>query len=327
MGKYWRCGLAAVALAFGAHSALGQPVNGCPAGQAMQSSDPSGKNVTCVPIPDTAGLQQSIANEAAARQAQDANLSTMIGAEAAARGAADGALQGGINAEAAARQAADQALGARIDALGAGETDIVGTWAVVGTTNCLQSSTGFVPDTMSPIIPGVGAGNAFVSQLSGTFSGTRTFNGGGSGHSVGLSHTMTFPGMFFGTNLIQQNPPPAPPTPVTFAGVSTNPGGASLATLDGNFTWSIQPDGTLLITDPASIPQAFTAPPVRVGFTVTIDNRPAYVGRISKDRRTIVLTHPGMAVETSTTRDPNNQVVNSTQRFCARHRVLTRLPD
>ena len=325
MAKYWRCGLAAAAVALCAQSAWAQKMNGCPDGQAMQSSDPSGKNVTCVPIPDTAGLQQSIANEAAARQAQDANLSTMIGAEAAARGAADGALQGGINAEAAARQAADQALGARIDAI-AVETDIVGTWAVVGTTNCLQSSTGFVADTMSPIIPGPGAGNAFVSQLSGTFSGTRTFNAGGSGHSAGLSHTMNFPGMFYGTNLIQQNPPPAPPTPVTFAGVSTNPGGASLATLDGNFTWNIQPDGTLLITDPASIPQAFTAPAVRVGFTVTIDNRPPYVGQISKDRRTIVLTHPGMAVEISTTRDLNNLVTNTTQRFCARHRVLTRLP-
>lgn len=41
----------------GAHA---QPVNGCPAGQAMQSSDASGRRVTCVPVPDVAGLQAQL---------------------------------------------------------------------------------------------------------------------------------------------------------------------------------------------------------------------------------------------------------------------------
>ena len=41
----------------GAHA---QPVNGCPAGQAMQSSDPSGRRVTCVSIPDAGALQAQI---------------------------------------------------------------------------------------------------------------------------------------------------------------------------------------------------------------------------------------------------------------------------
>ena len=54
MSILWRCALAAAAIALGAQSVLAQKMNGCPTGQAMQSSDPSGKNVTCVPIPDTA---------------------------------------------------------------------------------------------------------------------------------------------------------------------------------------------------------------------------------------------------------------------------------
>jgi len=44
----------------GIQTAAAQPMNGCPAGQAIQSSDPSGKNVTCIPVPDTAWLQGQI---------------------------------------------------------------------------------------------------------------------------------------------------------------------------------------------------------------------------------------------------------------------------
>jgi hypothetical protein len=62
----------------GIQTAAAQPMNGCPAGQAMQSSDPSGKKVTCVPIPDTAGLQGQINGEAAARMAADAELRASI---------------------------------------------------------------------------------------------------------------------------------------------------------------------------------------------------------------------------------------------------------
>jgi len=266
----WRCAFAAAAIALGAQSVLAQPVNGCPPGQAMQSSDPSGKRITCVPIPDTANIL---------------NL---------------------LNAETAAREAADQGLHARIDGLT--EADIVGRWSVSGTTSCLQSSNGFNAN-MSPLIPPTGS--TTVSQLSGTFLGTRTFNPGGTGHSVGTSHTMSFPGTFFG---------------MTFSGIAGT-GGASVATLDAGFTWIIQADGTLQIDDDNSIAQPFTAPPSRVGFTVTIANVPPFVGHISKDRRTITLTHPGMSIETSTLRDPAGVALFSTPRFCARARVLTRLPD
>src|SRR6267142_491177 len=220
--------------------------------------------------------------------------------------------QAADGAEAAARQAADNALGARIDGLT--ESDIVGRWSSSGTTNCLQSSNGFSASTLSPAIPPTGS--TFVSQLSATFIGTRTFNAGGinsgTGHSVGTSHSMSFPGLFYGAG---------------FLGVGSSTGGASVTTLDGNFAWSIQPDGTLLVDDGNTIVQQFTAPPVRVGSTVTIENRPSYVGSISKDRRTITLTHQGMSLETSITRDPNGVEVNRSPRFCARHRVLIRLPD
>ena len=246
-----------------------QPVNGCPAGQ--ESSDPGGRNVTCVPIPDTANIF---------------NL---------------------LNAETAARQTADDALHRRIDALT--EADIVGRWSVSGTTNCLQSTNGFNMTNFAPLIPSIGS--TTVSQLSGTFLGMRTFDAGGSGHSVGTSHSMTFPATNYGA---------------TFVGFGGT-GAASTATLDATFTWSIQPDGTLLIDDDNSIAQPFTSPPSLVGQTVTIENVPSFVGYISKDKRTITLTHAGMSLETSVRRDAAGVVQARTPRFCARYRVLTRLPD
>ena len=291
MGTYWRCGLAAAGVALGAHGAWAQQTIGCADGHVIQSTDPSGKNVVCVPIPNTTALQQQIANEAAARQAADTALGERF-----------------------------DSLTRRVDDLT--EADIVGKWAVSGTTTCLQSSTGFTANLMSPIIPGPGAPSAFVSQLTGTFIGTRTFIAGGTGTADGTTHTLNLPGTFHGT-LVSPPPPPASPL---FAGVSTNPGGASAATLDGTFKWVIQNDGTLFIEDEEPLPQPLTAPPDRLNWTATIENLPPFVGHISKDRRTIVMTHPAMQVETSTLRNSNGVVQGTpTQRFCVRHRVLTRL--
>ena len=250
MSKLWRGALAAAAIALGTQSVLAQKMNGCPAGQAMQSSDPSGKNVTCVVVPDIAPILDLI---------------------------------GGLT-----------------------ERDIVGRWSVSGPTSCLQSSRGFNAD-FSPIVT---SGTAtIVSQITASSNGTRTFNANGTGSAGGTTQAMTHGATVHGV-------------------VGSGPaGGASVSTFDAPFTWRIEPDGTLFIDDSSSIPQFFTAPPSRVGFSVTIENLPPYVGHISKDRRTIVLTHPGMSIETSVFRNPANVELGRTERFCARHRILTRLPD
>jgi len=284
MNKHWWCAFGAAVIALGANSVLAQPVNGCPAGQAMQSSDPSGRKVTCVPIPDTATLINMIAGEQAAREAGDA------------------------------------ALNARIDALT--ESDIVGRWSVSGPTSCLQSSNGF-NSNMSPLVPGVGLGSTTVSQLVANSMGTRTFVAGGTGTSSGTTQAMTFPGSFYGTASVS-------PTgvPTFFSGLATgNFGGASVSTFAAGFTWSIQPDGTLLIDDDNTIPQVFLAPPSFVGSTSTIENFPSYTGYISKDKRTITLVHATLSVETSVRRDAAGVVLNRSPRFCNRYRVMTRLPD
>ena len=287
MAIHWHFAIAAVAIALGAQDVLAQQMNACPDGQAMQSSDPSGKNVTCVPIPNTAALQQQIDAEKAARQA------------------ADQALQGNIDAEAAASQAADRALGARIDALT--ETDIVGKWSVSGETSCLSSSTGFNA-TFNPII--VPGGTTIVSQLTASSMGTRTFTADHRGTSEGRTNALTFPTTVFG-----------PPPP------NVNLGGASLAGINGGFSWSLEADGTLRIDDDFPLVQPFLEPLTRQGWTATIDRLPPFTGYVSKDKKTIVLSHPGMQTETSTTRDQNGNFIGSSQRFCTRHRVLTRLAD
>ncbi|HEY3073783.1 MAG TPA: hypothetical protein VGJ74_01290 [Burkholderiales bacterium] len=235
-----RCAFAALAMALGAQQALAQPVNGCPDGQAMQSSDPSGRQVTCIQVT---------------------------------------------------------------------EADIIGQWATTGTTTCLQASGGLDTFTLSPLMPTVGF--TVVSQLSGDFLGTNTFYAGGSGRSVGASHVMTFPGTAYGM------PPPG----------FRSPGGASVATLDSTFKWSVQNDGTLLIDHQDPVVQPLTAPPSLLGQTATIDKVPVLVGYISKDKRTIVITHPVMQLETSVRRIGVDGAIQSTSpRFCSRTRVLTRLP-
>jgi hypothetical protein len=138
----------------------------------------------------------------------------------------------------------------------------------------------------------------------------RTFRADGTGTSVGVTQSLSMPQLTFGS--------PAP-----LGGT----GGASLADLNANFTWSIDAGGKLVIDDDNLIPQNFLQPPNRVGFTVTVENVPSFVGDISKDKKTILLTHATMSIETSVVRDPSNTVIASTPRFCARDRVLTRLPD
>jgi hypothetical protein len=216
-----------------------------------------------------------------------------------------------LTAQAAAAQPTNsvaggvRALEARVGALEAlNETDIVGRWAVSGTTSCIQSSRGFDAN-LAPVVGG-GIGT-IVTQLTANSTGTRTFRGGGAGTSSGETQSVSYPAIVLG------GPPPV------FGG------GASVAGISGEFIWSILPDGRLFIQDTNPIVQPFLAPPSRVGGNATILNLPPYVGHISKDRRTIVLAHPSMAVETSVSTTPTGPL--STDRICWRQRTLTRLPD
>jgi|1185.fasta_scaffold105418_2 hypothetical protein len=254
MSKLLRCGFAAAAIVLCSQGVLAQPVNGCPAGQAMQSSDPSGRKVTCVAVPDVS------------------------------------------------------ALGARIDAAAA-EPNIVGRWAMTGSTTCLQSTAGFDAN----FTPNLAAGQTFVSHLTGTVNAVRTFNANGTGHTLGVTHTLSHPQLLYRPGF----------API----VGNNAGSVTMSTLDTDFTWTIQADGNLLIDDNNAIPQRFLLPTTRSGWTVVIRDVPSFIGHISKDRRTIVLTHNTMQIEASQVTDDNGTAFLPSPRFCARDRILTRLTD
>lgn len=231
-----------------------------------------------------------------------AAMAIALGAQSVAAQTGNG-LRQQLEAETAARQAMDENILSIVGQLT--ESDIVGRWAMTGSTMCLQSSNGF-NEFMSPQFPTV------VSQLHGTISAVRTFRADRTGTSVGFSQSLTTPQLNFGTSA----------SPFGFTG------GASLADLNAEFTWSIDPiSGKLVIDDDNLVPQTLLQPPPRAGFSVIIENVPPFVGYISKDKKTIVLTHPEMAMETSIVRDLSNTPVSSTRRFCARERVLTRLAD
>lgn len=238
MKSILQCVIVAVVMGAAMQQAAAQPVRGCAAGQAMQSSDPSGRAVTCIPVT---------------------------------------------------------------------EADIVGRWAVTGTTMCLQSSNGFNPTNFGPLIPSTGA--TAVQSFSGTSVGTRTFYADGTGHTTSTNHLIFSPGVNLGLGFSSPG----------------SPGNASMATLDHAFNWSIQSDGTLLINDGNAIVQTIVQPPLIAGNTATLENAQPLAGYLSKDKRMIVATHPGLAVETSVGRDPSGKELNRSPRFCARERVMTRL--
>ena len=229
-----------------------------------------------------------------------AAMAIALGAQGVAAQTNNG-LRQQLEAETAARQAMDANI---LDIVGQlTESDIVGRWAMTGSTMCLQSRNGFNAD-MSPVT------TTAVSQLHGTVSAVRTFRADKTGSSVGVTQSLAMPQMLFGV--------PPPPNLL---------GGASLADLNGEFTWTIDDSGRLVIDDDNLLPQSFLLPESRLGFTVTIENVPSFIGPIRKDKKTIVLAHATMAIETSVLRNPSGAEIGRTPRFCARERVLTRLAD
>src|SRR3989454_1191612 len=266
-----------------------------------------------------AQLQSNINNEAAARAAGDAQLQTRINNEAAARAGADGVLLDLLRSEANERRAADEAVQAAIGGGGGGgETSIVGRYAVTGSGTCLSSSTGFaanllpiifVPPPVAPPIPGQTEPPpppppmpATVLQVtSSSINGVRTFNANGNGTTVSTFTTVNYPSyMPWGTVRI---------------------GGGSASTFEGTFTYTVDGDNLLIEEDqPTGV---ITQGPL-AGAQISTLGLPRFVGKISKDRKTIVLTQENVVVEQNVI-TPFGQAPQITDRICERHRILTRI--
>ncbi len=257
----------------GVQAVQAQPLNGCPPGQAIQSSSPSGNSVTCVPIPDAA------------------------------------ALRGAIDAEAAARSNADTTLSGEISGLRAKveEPSIAGRWAFTGPQNCLASSTGFNA-TLQPIFV---AGVTVLGTSSTAVSGVRIFGapdaaGKGTGTASATFHTITHPTFLS----------PAPPVPAS----PFRPGSAAITTLGGTFSYEIQGENVIIDDAPAvgQIVKGFPG-------TIQILGNPRLFGKISKDRRTILLAQEDLVVEQSVFTPANGTPSTTTDRVCSRERTLIKL--
>jgi len=267
-----------------------------------------------------AQLQSNINNEAAARAAGDAQLQTRINNEAAARAGADGVLLDLLRSEANERRAADEALQAAIGGGGGGgETSIVGRYAVTGGGTCLNSSTGFAanllpiifvpPPVVAPPIPGQTEPPpppppmpATVLQVtSSSINGVRTFNANGNGTAVSTFTTVNYPSyMPWGTVRI---------------------GGGSASTFEGTFTYTVDGDNLIIVDDP---PTGIITQGPSAGAQISSLGLPRFVGKISKDRKTIVLTQENVVVEQNVI-TPLGQAPQITDRICERHRILTRI--
>jgi hypothetical protein len=326
---------AAGVLLLGAQTATAQAVNGCPAGQAMQSSDPSGKNITCVPIPNVGGLQGQISAETAARQAADTQLQNNLNAEAGARQAADTGLQNKIDAEAASRLGMDAVLLQSIqqesaerkaadDALreAVSETSIVGSYAFTGTVLCLTSSNGFTTD-FTPSAPIPGGPSTVTTVFNGVSSGIRTFTADHRGTLQVTTHTVTSPSMFFSFNNI--NGTFIASSGIGFNSTPPNPSGGS-TTAEQQTTFSWQLDGNKLIVDDDDVTGTITNGPAnRIGSSIKQTGASRQIGTLGKDLRTIALTNENIQVETSITTLPNGTVLTPQPRICLRERVLRKL--
>jgi len=330
---------AAGVLLLAAQTASAQAVNGCPAGQAMQSSDPSGKNITCVPLPNVSGVQGQISAETAARQAADTQLQNNINAEAGARQAGDTGLQNKIDAEAASRlgmdavllqsiqqesaerKAADDALRSAVT-----ETSLVGSYAFTGTVLCLTSSNGFTSD-LTPTPPVAGGPSTVTTVFNGVSSGVRTFNADGTGTLQVTTHTVSSPSMFFSASTIIINGVPTPSfsSGIGFNNAPPNPsGGATSADQHTTFTWQIV--GNQLIVDDDDVLGTITNGPAnRIGSSIKQTGASRQVGLLGKDLRTIALTNESIQIETSTTTLPNGTVLTPQPRICQRERILRKL--
>ena len=318
-----RAALAAMgagALLIAAQPASAQPVNGCPTGQAMQSSDPSGRNITCVPIPNVSGLQSQISAESAARQAADTQLQTNINTEAANRMGMDAVLLQQIQQETSDRKAADDALRGTILPI---ETSIVGSYTFTGPVTCLNASNGFNDDLTPKAPSSTTPPSSVVSLLHGLSFGTRTFNADGTGHVDVTTQSVLTPNFLY---ILSSNQGQTFfSSALGFGGPNGLPsGGVSVVVQSGDFTWEIV-DGTLYITEP-NISGTFTQGN-RAGWTTTTTGVPRAVGVLGKDLRLIVTRNETAGVETTLQTPGPGQTGQALTgfRICTRERSYRKL--
>lgn len=221
-----------------------------------------------------------------------------------------GALRGAIDAEAQARSNADTALSGEISELRTKmeEPSLAGSWAFTGPQHCLSSSSGFNTITLQPIFV---AGVTVLSTSSTAVSGVRVFGapdaaGKGTGTASATFHTITHPTFL-------SPAPPVPPSPF-------RTGSASISTLQSTFSYAIQGENVVIDDDPA-------AAQIVKGFPGTVQTvgNPRFFGKISKDRRTILLAQEDLVIEQSVFTPPAPGTPSTTDRVCWRERTLIKL--
>jgi hypothetical protein len=177
----------------------------------------------------------------------------------------------------------------------AGSPKLKGTYAEVGETGCLASTTvrgtvngpvpvvpsGFDPATLNPN-PGV----VFLAMFS--FHAIRTFDGEGSGTYQGRTAAINF-----------------------------SPSGGNATDIVGAFTYVVAPDGTIS-TEEETAGTVVAGP--RTGQTTT--NAFALTGRASNNRHSLILATDIPRIETVTFSNGDVQ-----QRICHRSRTLIRTDD
>ena len=282
----------ATALMFVAETAAAQAVHGCPAGQAIQSSDPSGKSVTCIAVPppvDVSGLQ-----------GMDALLLQAIADEAQARKAADGELRGQIS-----------------------EASVVGRYSYTGTQYCIGSSLGFNPADLTPNTPPLWTPPAplvsnIVSIAATSTWGSRTFNADGTGTVETFGLSVGAPSFFYNSTGFGLNA-----TPPNASGVRGPSGNVTTFHLTGDFAWRIE--GDKLIVEDATPKGPITSPGPRFGWTTYAKDVPPLVATLGKDLKVISLVQQSAAVESVVNQNPNDpSQVFETPRICSRERLLTK---
>jgi hypothetical protein len=165
-----------------------------------------------------------------------------------------------------------------------------GQYAVTGTTGCLFSSTGFLPQTFTPVLPG-----AETYSLSSAVEGIRVFNGDGTG-TAKVTEVGIIP------------PPPIP----GLAGPS-----AEAATITYSFTYTVNDDGTFSTQlAPGTYVGRFIQGP-RTGQTFTVDKLDL-TGLLTNENKVLTLATVQAEVETVTYQGTDNRT-----RVCHRSRTLS----